>query len=108
MGFYHSTYLLFGAEVESEDPYRLAMFLEESEEAQSILKRFGARLYLDGAADQQCPFLATVHYDLEIGEYRCIDTIVGAVDRSMIEKCADKLGLTLNQPPTWIAVHDYS
>lgn len=108
MGFYHSTYLLFGAEVEAENPYRLSAFLQESDEAQSILHRFGATLYLDGGADHQYPFLATAHYDLEIGEYRCIDPMLEAVDRGLIEKCADKLGLTLNQTPTWIAVRDYS
>lgn len=108
MGYYHDTYLLFGAEVETEEPYRTAHLVLDLEPAQAILKKYSVNYSLDGEANHQFLFLHTKHYSLEVGEYRCVDREEEQFQRDRVKQCAKELGMQLNQEPTWIVVRDYS
>lgn len=110
MGYYQSTYVMFGAEIATEKPYRLSEKLE-SERSREILHRHDVGYSLSGPYDNDFLFLCKHHQEAELGEYKKLihpglDEQVN--DSVAIKEAAKELGLTLVCEPTWLAVADLS
>lgn len=103
MGFHHSTYIAYGAEIMSMDQELLERVLKDSPVSFLVACMYGPNV----------TFLVTRNssYEIQPGEYRVFhpallldDTI--AEQDAAIEAAAKKLGVPLRSPIGWIAVHD--
>jgi hypothetical protein len=110
VGYYQSAYVMFGAEIVTEKPYRLSEKLE-SERAREILHQHDVGYSLSGPYDNDFLFLCKHHQEVELGEYKKLihpDSHSAADDRLAIITAAQELGLSLVHEPTWLAVADFS
>lgn len=109
MGFYHSTTVLFGAKVKTDDPHKTEYHVFDLDTAEKAFSRFGVQHSLAGAADREEVYLYTVYHNLEIG-----DTFSTAEDngdfinlwRDRIETCANTLGVEIENVG-WVTIHEY-
>ena len=109
MGYYTSTYVMFGAEVATERAYRTSEWLENPV-ANAILHKHKVGYSLSGPYDNDFLFLCRHHQEAEMGTYVRLELPVTqeAEDRAAIKAAAEELGLTLMFEPTWLAVPDVS
>lgn len=109
MGYHTTTYVMFGAEVDTERAYRTSEFLEKAP-AREILNTHEVGYSLCGPYDRDFLFLCRHHQEVELGSYIQLELPVAQEkrDADAIKAAADALGLNLKTEPCWLALPDMS
>jgi hypothetical protein len=109
MGFYHSTTVLYGSCIVTDNPYSYLAKLE-TEGVENTLNKWKVWWSLNGAADSQELYLSSVYKSLDIGE---TFTSAGYEEdalynyRHNLRECAKELDLEIFEPG-WVTIHNYA
>ncbi len=108
MGYYHSTYAMFGAEIQTQNVHQIVDILE-SPEGRSILTARNVGYSLCGPYDRDFLFLCRNHQEVNLGNYATLMFSGDEdYDANQIRKAAEELGFTLVHEPVWLVVPDLS
>jgi hypothetical protein len=109
MVFYHSTTVLYGSLIVTDNPYAYLSRME-TEAVENTLNKWKVWWSLNGAADSQELYLSSVYKSLDIGEtFTSADyeEIALYTYRHNLRGCAIELGVEIGEPG-WITIHNYA